>query len=144
MIIARDGFDNPEVKAFFKFLHPLVKLPSQKDLGGRILEESAQKINIFIQEVAQKDTNSITLAYDNWKNIKKESIFGSILITSMGKVLIWNAKDILNKHTRWFDVQHKTEDMLNNLNKEEIKVNAVVTDCASQYEVARQYYIQVN
>ncbi|CAG8536894.1 8256_t:CDS:2 [Racocetra fulgida] len=38
---------------------------------------------------------------------------------------------------RWFDVQHKTEDILNNLNKEGIKVNAVVTDCASQYEAAR-------
>ncbi|CAG8771424.1 15054_t:CDS:2, partial [Cetraspora pellucida] len=75
--------NNPEVKAFFKFFYPLVKLPSQKDL-----------------KAAQKDTNDVTLVYNSWKNIKKESIFGSILITSMGKVLIWNAEDISDECTR--------------------------------------------
>ncbi|CAG8724157.1 17363_t:CDS:2 [Cetraspora pellucida] len=104
--------DNPEIKAFFKFLHPLVKLPSQKDLSSQILEKSAQKINISIQEAALKDTNGVTLAYN---------------------------KDISNERTRWFDVQCKTEDMLNNLNKKGIKVNAIVTDCASQYEAAKTH-----
>ncbi|CAG8704151.1 9878_t:CDS:2 [Cetraspora pellucida] len=59
----------------------------------------------------------------------------------MGKVLILNAEDISDECTRWFDVQCKTEDMLNNLNKEGIKVNAVVTDCTSQYEAARHWII---
>ncbi|CAG8476635.1 24955_t:CDS:2 [Cetraspora pellucida] len=99
-IYFKQAYNNPEVKAFFKFLYPLVKLLLQKDLSSRILEESVQKINISIQEAAQKDTNDVTLAYDSWKNIKKESIFGSILITSMGKVLIWNAEDISDECTR--------------------------------------------
>lgn len=93
--------ENPEVKELFKFIFPLVKLPSRKNLGGQILAKSTQKIIKSVKEKAQNDINGVTLAYDSWKNIKKEAIFGSILITSTGKILVWNAEDISNERTKW-------------------------------------------
>ncbi|CAG8477493.1 10153_t:CDS:2 [Racocetra persica] len=77
--------ENPEIKTLFEFVHPLIKLPSRKNLSGQILFESTQKITKSIKEIVQNNKNKIILVYDSWKNIKKESIFGSILVTSMGK-----------------------------------------------------------
>ncbi|CAG8546845.1 15518_t:CDS:2, partial [Cetraspora pellucida] len=90
-------------------------------------------------EIAQNDKDRVTLAYNGWKNIKKELIFGSILVTSMGRVLVWNVEDISNEHTKWFDVQCRTENMLSDLKKEKIKVNAIVTDCVPEYKAASHY-----
>ncbi|CAG8835635.1 12780_t:CDS:2, partial [Racocetra persica] len=128
--------ENPEIKALFEFLYPPVKLPSRKKLCGQILAEYAQNITKSIKEIAQSDKNGVTLTYDGWKNIKKESIFGSVLIISKGKILVWSAEDISNERTKWPDVQRRTENMLDDLKKKEIKVIAVVTDCASEYEAA--------
>ncbi|CAG8824448.1 2824_t:CDS:1, partial [Dentiscutata erythropus] len=112
------------------------KLPLRKKLGGRILAEYAQNTTKSIKEIAQSDTNRVTLAYDGWKNIKRESIFRSVLIISKGKILIWGAEDISNERTKWPDVQCRTENMLDDLKKNKIKVIAIVTDCASEYEAA--------
>ncbi|CAG8476123.1 9122_t:CDS:2 [Gigaspora rosea] len=100
--------ENPEVKALFEFIHPLIKLPSRKQLSGQILAESTQKITKSTKEIAQNNKNGVTLAYDSWKNVKKESIFGSILVTSIGK--------------------RRTENMLSDLKIGKIKVNAIVTN----------------
>ncbi|CAG8725064.1 17273_t:CDS:2 [Cetraspora pellucida] len=108
---------NPEIKVLFEFLYLPVKLPLQKKLGGRILAEYAQNITKSIKEIAQSNKNSVTLAYDGWKNIKKESIFRSVLITSKGKILVWSAKDISNECMKWPDVQCRTENMLDDLKK---------------------------
>ncbi|CAG8513311.1 13985_t:CDS:2, partial [Cetraspora pellucida] len=96
--------ENPEIKVLIEFLYPPVKLPSQKKLGGQILAEYAQNITKSIKEIAQSDKNCVTLAYDCWKNIKKELIFKSVLITSKGKILVWSAEDILNECMKWPDV----------------------------------------
>ncbi|CAG8791821.1 42223_t:CDS:2 [Gigaspora margarita] len=109
--------ENPEVKALFEFLFPLVKLPSRKLLSGQILAEYAKNTTESIKETAQNETNGVTLAYDGWKNIKKESIFGSVLITSIGNILVWSAENISNECTRWPDVQRQTENMLDDLKK---------------------------
>ncbi|CAG8621195.1 2419_t:CDS:2, partial [Cetraspora pellucida] len=143
-LILKATVENPEIKMLFEFVHPLIKLPLRKNLSGQILSESTQKITKSIKEIAQNDKDRITLVYDDWKNIKKESIFGSILVTSMGRVLVWNAEDIANEHTKWFDVQHRTENMLSDLKKEKIKVNAVVMDCAPEYEAASHYLCFAN
>ncbi|CAG8650758.1 6738_t:CDS:2, partial [Gigaspora margarita] len=113
-------------KGAFEFIYPLIKLPLQKQLSGQILAESIQKITKSTKEIAQNDKNR--------KNVKKESIFGSILVISIGKVLVWNAENISDEHTKWPDVQCRTENMLSDLKIEKIKVNAIVTDCASEYE----------
>ncbi|CAG8647022.1 2369_t:CDS:2 [Cetraspora pellucida] len=91
------------------------------------LNEEQQK---HFEQLILKATVSCSWAF-SW-----ESIFESILVTSMGRVLVWNAEDISNEHTKWFDVQRRTENMLSNLKKKKIKVNAVVTDCASEYKAA--------
>ncbi|CAG8720263.1 23371_t:CDS:2 [Cetraspora pellucida] len=56
---------------------------------------------------------------------------------SWGNILIWSAKNISNECTRWPNIQYRTENMLDDLKKKQIKVIAVVTDCASEYEAAR-------
>ncbi|CAG8835531.1 39985_t:CDS:2, partial [Gigaspora margarita] len=84
-LIEKDSDDNSSSLANPIFMSSQ-QFPNKKHTIDRYclrpLKESAQKINASIQETAQKDTKGVILAYDNWKNIKKESIFGSILITS--------------------------------------------------------------
>ncbi|CAG8718766.1 2066_t:CDS:2 [Gigaspora rosea] len=51
--------ENPEVKVLFQFIHPLIKLPSRKNLSSQILAESAQKITKSTKETAQNDKNGL-------------------------------------------------------------------------------------
>ncbi|CAG8708181.1 19523_t:CDS:2, partial [Gigaspora rosea] len=55
--------ENSEVKALFQFIHPLIKLPSRKNLSGQILAESAQKITESTKEIAKNDKNGSLKTY---------------------------------------------------------------------------------
>ncbi|CAG8695930.1 23234_t:CDS:2, partial [Cetraspora pellucida] len=82
--------NNPEIKELFYYVNPAIKLPNH----------------------IQTDKLGVTLMYDGWKNIKKESLLGITLINSKGKTLIW-------------------------LKEDNIKVNCLVTDSASEFMAAR-------
>ncbi len=43
---------------------------------------------------AQEDSYGVTLAMDGWTNVVNQSILESVLITSSGEVLVWQATDI--------------------------------------------------
>ncbi|CAG8639965.1 24977_t:CDS:2, partial [Cetraspora pellucida] len=73
---------------------PNLELPSQYALGRRILKVEVQQLNSIQKEKVIKDIVGVTVAFDGWKNINKKSIFGKILITSNGEVLIWGVEDI--------------------------------------------------
>ncbi|CAG8718529.1 22849_t:CDS:2, partial [Gigaspora margarita] len=82
------------VIAHYHWLNPNLILPNCKQLAGRILKEAADGMQNIIKTKAQEDSNSIMLVFDEWKNVAKQKILGSILVTSRGELLIWKAKDI--------------------------------------------------
>ncbi|CAG8690759.1 4044_t:CDS:2, partial [Dentiscutata erythropus] len=80
--------DNPEIKELFYYLNPAIKLPNRKTLSGRILTKTAITSMKLQKKDIQTDKLGVTLTYDSWKNVKKESLLGIALINSKGKTLI--------------------------------------------------------
>ncbi|PKY39499.1 hypothetical protein RhiirA4_452699 [Rhizophagus irregularis] len=68
------------------FANPGLKLPSRKVLAGRILNTNSEHIKKSLIDTAQKDELGVTVCFDGWKNVKKQEIMESVLITSV-KVL---------------------------------------------------------
>ncbi|CAG8802399.1 22102_t:CDS:2 [Gigaspora margarita] len=69
--------NNPEVKELFDYVNLSIKLPDRRILSA--------------------DQLGVTLIYDSWKNIKKESLLRIALINSREKTLIWGAENLLEK-----------------------------------------------
>ncbi|GBC02915.1 hypothetical protein RclHR1_00490001 [Rhizophagus clarus] len=69
------------------FANPELKLPSQKVLAGCILNTNSEYIKKSLIDIARKDELRVTVCFDGWKNVKKQEIMGSILITSDEQVL---------------------------------------------------------
>ncbi|RIA91115.1 hypothetical protein C1645_822510 [Glomus cerebriforme] len=58
------------------FANPELKLPSQKVLADEL---------------------EVTICFDEWKNVKKQEIMESVLITSDRQVLVWGGENISRK-----------------------------------------------
>ncbi|CAG8788444.1 9704_t:CDS:1, partial [Acaulospora morrowiae] len=76
-------------------------------------------------KIISKDKYGVTLAFDGWKNVAKQSLLGSILITSDGKTIVWKADDISGIRSCWPDIIAKTKNLLLEIEKEGIQINAV-------------------
>ena len=88
-----------------------------------------------------KDPQGVTLTFDGWKNVSKESILGVVLNTSKGQTLVWDAMNISADQGRAVDVIEKVEELMfhdtSKVKQHGVKVIAVVTDSASPYASAR-------
>ncbi|CAG8566581.1 7433_t:CDS:2, partial [Gigaspora rosea] len=102
----------------------------------RILD--AEKNN-FIKSREQKikdDFIGVTLAFDRWKNILKQNIFGSLFILSNGEVQIWEAVDVSSEREQMIDIIPKIEKMINDASNLGAKLSAIVSDSAPAYAAA--------
>ena len=61
----------------------------------------------------------------------------SVLITSSGEVLVWQAMDISGERVRTEEVKTKINAIAKTVTDEEIKISAIVTDSHSSYAAAR-------
>ena len=129
--------ENDAVKRFFHWLNPMITLPSRKVLGGRILKEATKRISVNLLDDAKDDPLGITLAFDGWKNVSRQHLLGVILINSSGGVIIWKAIDCKGKRRTGDDIVQITEELFAELQQENIKVNGLVTDSASENTAAR-------
>ncbi|RIA89546.1 hypothetical protein C1645_824732 [Glomus cerebriforme] len=86
--------DHSATLEFFEFLSPLLVLPKRKTLSNRILNRETTDLNALRDEKLINDQIGVVLAFDEWKNILDQHIFGSLFITSLGEVLIWDTSDI--------------------------------------------------
>ncbi|CAH1769154.1 3156_t:CDS:2, partial [Entrophospora sp. SA101] len=68
-------------------------LPGRKTLSNRILTNETTKLNSIRDQKLSSDEIGVTLAFDGWKNVLNQNLFGSLFITSLGEVLIWKALD---------------------------------------------------
>ncbi|CAG8679406.1 19705_t:CDS:2, partial [Racocetra fulgida] len=126
---------NPDTIALFEFINPSCKLPGRRKLGGKILTCVSNQMVANINEKAQKDFYGVTLTMDGWTNIINQSIIGSVLLTSSGEVLVWQAIDISGERE---EVKNKINEITKSVTNEGIKVAAIVTDSHSSYAAARK------
>jgi hypothetical protein len=132
--------DKKSSQILFSFANPGLKLPSRKILAGRILTSNSDKIRNNLIDTAQKDLFGITIGFDGWKNIKKQEILGSVLITSDGQVLIWGGEDVSGNRLQWQNIKELSLNFLDKLDELNIKYNAMITDSASQNQAARYVF----
>ncbi|CAG8797505.1 11899_t:CDS:1, partial [Gigaspora rosea] len=102
---------NPATQEFFEFLNPLLTLFSHHALSNHIL---GNKKNVVIMSCDQKLKNStgVILAFDGWKNILKQHIFGSLFILSIREVQIWEATNISLEREQMINIIPKIEKMI--------------------------------
>ena len=84
-----------------------------------------------------KIPNGIILVLDEWKNVAKQEILGSILITSKGELLIWKAKDVTGEPKKWENIIRMIESFFDMFKTENIQIIGLVTDSASQYAATK-------
>ncbi|CAG8792392.1 4386_t:CDS:2, partial [Cetraspora pellucida] len=137
--LAFQWIENPEVKALFQFISPLLKLPDRKSLSDRILTSMANELQESIMELASKDKIGVTIAFDGWCNIVKQEIMGIVFITSSGEVLIWIADNISRERQRQEEVISRICALFAEAEELNIKANCLVTNSASTYAAARCY-----
>lgn len=75
---------NEEIQAVFKFIASGLKLPNRKKLGGQLLLKISDNLQENILKIAQSDEIELTAMFDGWINVKKENIWGIVLITLKG------------------------------------------------------------
>ncbi|CAG8662860.1 2152_t:CDS:2, partial [Racocetra fulgida] len=90
-------------------------------LDSQILTKTAINSMKVQKKDIQTDKLDITLIYNSWKNVKKESLLGIALINSKEKTLIWGAEDISRKCTRWPEIVKITNNLFIKLVDDNIK-----------------------
>jgi hypothetical protein len=123
--------------ATLEFLSPLLVLPKRKTLSNRILNRETEELNTLRNEKLTNDNVGVVLAFDGWKNVLNQHIFGSLFITSSGEVLIWETSDISSERERMIEVVPKIKNLIQEIIRLNIKLNAVVSDSAPAYAGAR-------
>ena len=129
--------ENSATKSLFKWINPMLPLPSRRQLSGRILEKSTNKIMENILKEAINDKLGVMLAFDGWKNVSKQNLLGSVLFISLNDMIIWKVEDISGKRYTWEIVYNETIKAFEQLEQQNIKVNGLITDSASENAAAR-------
>ena len=85
------------------------------------------------------DKVGVVLAFDGWKNILNQHIFGSLFILSSGEILIWEASDISSECERMVEVIPKIMGLIQETKRLSVRLNAIVSDSdsAPAYAAAR-------
>ncbi|CAG8452356.1 4009_t:CDS:2, partial [Racocetra fulgida] len=78
--------DNSDSIVLFQFTNSVA--------NDTILRCASNQLVYNIQQKAQNDIYGVTLILDGWTNIVNQSILGSVLVTSSGKVLVWEVKEV--------------------------------------------------
>jgi len=129
--------ENQETRDIFNFMMPTLKLPNRRAISDRILSKISVNITEEILQKACADKIGVTAAFDGWTNIKREHLFGVVLITSRGKPLIWNASDISNQRSMTENAKLHIKNIMNDAEEKGIKINCYVSDSAGEYAAAR-------
>ncbi|CAJ0911981.1 1510_t:CDS:2, partial [Entrophospora sp. SA101] len=130
--------EDTNIKEAFCIANSTLKLPSRKQLSGKILSEKSKEIKDDLYKSAKSDKLGITLTFDGWKNVVHQKLLGVVLINSCGKNLIWDVKDISGDLQNWNVVYKYATDLFEELRTQEIKILSLVTDSASENVAARK------
>ena len=129
--------ENTAVKELFKWINPMLQLPSRKQLSGRILKKSTEEISDKILNDAINDNLGIMLAFNGWKNVARQNLLGSVLFTSECNMIIWKVEDISGKRCTGDVIVNETKKSFKELEKKKIKINELITNSASENTAVR-------
>jgi hypothetical protein len=130
--------ENQATLDLFEFLNPNLILPGRKVLSNRILSDETKSLDLLRNEKLNNDKVGVTLAFDGWKNVLNQHIFGALFITSSGEILIWKASDVSNERERMIEIIPKIEDLIKDARDNlGAKVIAIISDSAAAYAGAR-------
>src|SRR5438067_1304625 len=104
---------NPETCELFEFLNPTINLPSWYVLSNRILNNERVNFITSREQKLKEDSIGVTLAFDGWKNILNQNIFGLLFILSTREVQIWEAIDTSSEREKMVNIIPKIENMIN-------------------------------
>ena len=134
--------ENEEAREMINFANSALPLPSRKNLARNILEDTVKDIKLSLESIAQSEKIGLTVAFDGWKNVVKQSILGTVIITSSGRSIVWEAKDISAERSRSEEAINQIETWLDENKKKGLKIICIVTDSAGAYTAARSYLRQ--
>ncbi len=122
----------------FEFLNPHLVLPGRKVLSNHILRDETESLDELRNEKLSNDKIGVILAFDGWKNILNQHIFGALFITSSDEILIWKASDISSERERMIEIIPKIEGLIKDAKDNlDAKVIAIISDSAVAYAGAR-------
>ncbi|CAG8570871.1 6411_t:CDS:2, partial [Scutellospora calospora] len=124
---------DPATREFFEFLNPNLVLPGWDALSNRILNSESVNLDMSREQKLKEDSIGVTLAFDGWKNVLKQHIFGSLFILSSGEVLIWDTIDVSSERERMIEIIPKVEFMIKDASKIGANLSAIVSDSAPAY-----------
>lgn len=133
--------ENEETKALFEFVAPGVVLPKRKAISGRILLNAANSLRENIIKLASSDKYGVTAAFDGWRNVRMEQIWGVVFITSKGQPLVWGAHNVSSERSRTEDVIRHIEELMTEARSKNVMIKAFISDSAGEYTAARSYLI---
>ena len=142
-VIVLNGFlfqwiENQATLDLFEFLNPHLVLPERKVLSNHILRDETESLDELRNEKLSNDKIGVTLAFDGWKNILNQHIFGALFITSSGEILIWKASDISSERERMIEIIPKIEGLIKDAKDNlDAKVIAIISDSTAAYAGAR-------
>ncbi|CAG8817496.1 8102_t:CDS:2, partial [Gigaspora margarita] len=120
------------IVAAFKLVNSAIQLLSWHKLSRSILKKEVNITKEQFELLAKNDNIGVTLVYDGWKNVVKQKIMGPILITSKGKVLVWNAEDVSSERSCASNINSYTERYIEDLAIKNISVIGIVSDSAKE------------
>lgn len=126
------------IVAAFKLVNPAIQLPSRHKLSRSILKKEVNITKEQFELLAKDDNIGVTLVYDGWKNVVKQKIMGTILITSKGKALVWNAEDVSSERSCASNINSYTERYIEDLAIKNISVIGIVSDSAGENVKSRK------
>ncbi|EXX59993.1 hypothetical protein RirG_183980 [Rhizophagus irregularis DAOM 197198w] len=107
----------------------MIALPSQKVLSGRILKDATDEVSTKLLDNAKNDLSGVTLAFNGWKNMAQQHIFG--------EMIIWKAINCGGNRGTANEIIRITQQLFAELNQENIRVNGLITDSSSENASAR-------
>jgi hypothetical protein len=135
--------DSVEVRKLFQLMMPLVKMPRRKTVSGRVLDEANRDcIASGMNNLREHGKYGIALSMDAWKNIKKQSLLGSLGSVigrdGMSYHLLKGMKDVTAcVHDAEFMKLRISEDIAS-FKEDLIDVRAIVLDGAGECKKARK------
>ncbi|CAG8792190.1 401_t:CDS:2, partial [Cetraspora pellucida] len=106
-------------------------------LSRPTLEVAVSEYDREMFEALQKDSIGVTLMFDGWTNVNNKQLMGIMLVTLVGKPYIWKVMNISIERERYTKVIEKTEEMIDELKKINVKIIAIVTDSVGPYAATR-------
>ncbi|ODN80456.1 hypothetical protein L202_02696 [Cryptococcus amylolentus CBS 6039] len=130
-----NAIKNPIIVDVLQQLSPGFKIPSRKDLSGRLLTKKDQEVMKEVEEALKG--KMVTLLLDGWNNCARDHLF-AFVATCEGKSYVFSVHNTTSKDKTGDAALLLIEDEIEMLGKKGIEVVAVISDDGGDMRKARK------